>query len=106
MDYPVARPAGISVSRFHARRVPARAPFHRAERLDEGRLLRAQTTEMLGYFAAGNNPSGIFSLSCLAKTVVADEALRTALDAVRALERRPAGAFSVELRKQRMAYRQ
>ena len=42
----------------------------------EGRLLRAQATEVLGYFAAGNNPSGIFSLSCLAKTVVADEALQ------------------------------
>lgn len=65
----------------------------------EGRLLRAQATEVLGYFAAGNNPSGVFSLSCLAKTVVADEALRTALDAVHALERRPAGAFSVELKE-------
>jgi hypothetical protein len=65
----------------------------------EGRLLRAQATEVLGYFGAGNNPSGTFSLSCLAKTVVAEEALRTALDAVRALERRPAGAFSVELKE-------
>jgi hypothetical protein len=65
----------------------------------EGTLLRAQPTEVLGYFAAGNNPSGIFSLSCLAKTVVADEALRSALDAVRALERRPSGAFSVELKE-------
>jgi hypothetical protein len=61
--------------------------------------MRAQATEVLGYFAAGNNPSGVFSLSCLAKTVVADEALRTALDAVHALERRPAGAFSVELKE-------
>ena len=60
----------------------------------KGTLLRAQATEILGYFAAGNNPSGVSSLGCLAKTVVADEALKTALDAVRALERRPAGAYS------------
>jgi len=65
----------------------------------EGRLLRAQATEVLSYFAAGNNPSGIFSLSSLAKTVVAEAVLETALDAVRALERRPAGAFSVELKE-------
>ena len=65
----------------------------------EGALLRAQPTEMLAYFAAGNNPSGIFSLSSLAKTVVAEEPLRIALDAVRALERRPHGAFSVELKE-------
>jgi carbamoyl-phosphate synthase large subunit len=65
----------------------------------EGTLLRAQATEVLSYFAAGNNPSGIFSLSSLAKTVVAEAALETALDAVRALERRPAGAFSVELKE-------
>jgi carbamoyl-phosphate synthase large subunit len=65
----------------------------------DGRLLRAQPTEVLGYFGAGNNPSGIFSLSCLAKTVVADQALQTALRAVRALERRPTGGFSVELKE-------
>ena len=64
----------------------------------KGTLLRAQATEILGYFAAGNNPSRVSSLACLAKTVVADEALSTALDAVRALERRPHGAFNVELR--------
>lgn len=65
----------------------------------DGRLLRVQVTEVLSYFAAGNNPSGIFSLSCLAKTVVANEPLQIALDAVRALERRPTGAFSVELKE-------
>ena len=65
----------------------------------DGSLLRAQPVEVLGYFAAGNNPSGIFSLSCLAKTVVAPEALQVALDTVRAIERRPSGAFSVELKE-------
>src|SRR5215468_10581699 len=54
-----------------------------------GNLLRAQPIEVLSYFAAGNNPSGIFSLSSLAKTVLAPEALQVALRAVRALERLP-----------------
>jgi carbamoyl-phosphate synthase large subunit len=64
-----------------------------------GELLCAQSIEVLGYFAAGNNPSGVFSLSCLAKTVVAKKALEVALGAVRALERRPSGAFIVELKE-------
>jgi carbamoyl-phosphate synthase large subunit len=65
----------------------------------EGRLLRAQAIEVLSYFAAGNNPSGVFSLSCLAKTVVAPEALKGALGAVQALEKAPSGAFFVELKE-------
>jgi carbamoyl-phosphate synthase large subunit len=64
-----------------------------------GNLLRAQPIEVLSYFAAGNNPSGVFSLSCLAKTVVAAEALEVALRAVQSLERRPSGAFIVELKE-------
>lgn len=62
-------------------------------------MLRAQSTEFLDYFAGGNNPSGVFSLSGLAKTVIATEALQVALDAVRALEQRPSGTFCVELRE-------
>jgi hypothetical protein len=64
-----------------------------------GSLLRAQPIEVLGYFAAGNNPSGVFSLSCLAKTIVAPEALQVALSAVQAIEQRPSGTFSVELKE-------
>lgn len=64
-----------------------------------GKLLRAQAIEVLSYFAAGNNPSGTFSLSCLAKTVVAPEALKVALSAVEAIEKQPSGAFFVELKE-------
>ncbi len=64
-----------------------------------GRLLQAQAIEVLSYFAAGNNPSGVFSLSCLAKTVAAPEALKVALSAVQALEKAPSGAFFVELKE-------
>jgi carbamoyl-phosphate synthase large subunit len=65
----------------------------------KGSLLRAQAIEVLSYFAAGNNPSGTFSLSCLAKTVVAPEALKVTLNAVQALEQHPSGAFFVELKE-------
>jgi len=44
-----------------------------------GSLLRAQPIEVLSYFAAGNNPSGTFSLSCTAKTVAAPSALEVTL---------------------------
>ena len=64
-----------------------------------GELLRAQAIEILGYFAAGNNPSGVFSLATLAKTVVAPEAVQVTLRAVRAIEQRPSGAFFVELKE-------
>jgi hypothetical protein len=64
-----------------------------------GDLLRARSMEVLSYFAAGNNPSGVFSLSSLAKTVVATAALETALSAVRALERHPSGTFFIELKE-------
>jgi hypothetical protein len=65
----------------------------------DGTLLQAQSIEALGYFGAGNNPSGTSSLSCLAKTVWAAEAIDVALQAVRALEKRPSGAFFVELKE-------
>ena len=65
----------------------------------EGNLLRAQAIEVVSYFAAGNNPSATFSLSSLAKTVVAKDALGVSLRAVQALEPRPSGTFIVELKE-------
>jgi len=62
-------------------------------------VVRQPKVEILGYFAAGNNPSGVFSLASLAKTVSAREAVQVALSAVRAIERRPSGAFFAELKE-------
>jgi hypothetical protein len=90
---------GIKISNFTlAEFLPGRhfmvqSVWHRGE------LLRAQAIEILGYFAAGNNPSGVFSLASLAKTIAAPEAVQVAVSAVRALERRPSGAFFVELKE-------
>jgi hypothetical protein len=65
----------------------------------EGTMIRTQAVEALSYFAAGNNPSGIFSLSNLAKTVAAPEAVKVAVSAVEAVEKKPSGTFFVELRE-------
>jgi hypothetical protein len=65
----------------------------------KGDLLRVQPIEVLSYFAAGNNPSGVFSLANLAKTVAAPDAVKITLDAIRAVERHPSGTFFVELRE-------
>ena len=62
-------------------------------------MLRTQAVEILSYFAAGNNPSGTFSLSSLAKTVAAPEAVKVALSAVEAVEKAPSGAFFIELKE-------
>lgn len=65
----------------------------------KGTMLRTQAIEMISYFAAGNNPSGIFSMASLAKTVAAPEAVKVTLRAIEALEKAPTGAFFVELRE-------
>ena len=65
----------------------------------KGTMLRTQAVEIVSYFAAGNNPSGIFSMSSLAKTVSAPEAVEVTLRAVKALEKAPTGAFFVELKE-------
>ncbi len=65
----------------------------------KGTMLRTQAVEIVSYFAAGNNPSGIFSMGSLAKTVAAPEAVGVTERAVEALEKAPSGAFFVELRE-------
>lgn len=65
----------------------------------KGLMLRTQAVEMVSYFAAGNNPSGIFSMCSVAKTVAAPEAVAVTLRAVEALENAPSGAFFVELKE-------
>lgn len=64
-----------------------------------GRLVVIQSIEVLSYFAAANNPSGVFSLSSLAKTVRAPESADVSIRAVRALEPRASGTYFIELRE-------
>lgn len=64
-----------------------------------GDLILARSVQVLSYFAAGNNPSGVFSFPSLTKTVVAQEALQVTLRALRTIDEHPSGAFLAELRE-------
>ncbi|HMH52483.1 MAG TPA: hypothetical protein VK548_19750 [Candidatus Acidoferrum sp.] len=64
-----------------------------------GTLVLINTFERLSYFGADNIPSGITSLSSLAKTVVDHRLMATCRDAVRAVDATATGAFSVDLKE-------
>ncbi|HEX5530012.1 MAG TPA: hypothetical protein VFZ82_10635 [Methylomirabilota bacterium] len=64
-----------------------------------GVLVLANTFERLSYFGGENTPSGVSSLSSLAKTVVDRRILDICGNAIRALGRAPSGAFSVDLKE-------
>jgi hypothetical protein len=90
---------GVKVSEFTlAEYLPGRH-FMVQSLWHKGTMIRTQAVEALSYFAAGNNPSGIFSLSNLAKTVAAPEAVKVAVSAVQAVEKAPSGTFFIELRE-------
>jgi predicted ATP-grasp superfamily ATP-dependent carboligase len=64
-----------------------------------GALVLANTFERLSYFGGENTPSGVSSLSSLAKTVVDRRLLDICRDSVRALGRSVSGAFSIDLKE-------
>ncbi len=66
-----------------------------------GVLVLANSFERLAYFGGENTPSGVSSLSSLAKTVVDRRILDTCVSAIRALGRSVSGAFSVDLKEDR-----
>ena len=66
-----------------------------------GALVLANTFERLAYFGGENTPSGVSSLSSLAKTVVDRRLVDTCARAIRTLGRAISGAFSVDLKEDR-----
>ncbi len=66
---------------------------------DRGRLVLASTFERLSYFGVDNIPSGVTSLSSLAKTVVAPAAVDVCRRAVRAIAPAASGAFSIDVKE-------
>ena len=64
-----------------------------------GRLVLANTFERLSYFGVDNIPSGVTSLSSLAKTVVAPAAVEVCRRAVRAIAPTASGAFSIDVKE-------
>jgi predicted ATP-grasp superfamily ATP-dependent carboligase len=67
----------------------------------DGALILINTFERLSYFGTDNIPTGITSLSSLAKTVVDQRLVDTCREAIRTVDRSATGAFSVDLKEDR-----
>jgi carbamoylphosphate synthase large subunit len=66
---------------------------------NRGTLIVLKTCQRLSYFTGGGSPSGISSVSHLAKTVAEPAVARVCVDAIRALDRRATGTFNLDLRE-------
>ena len=64
-----------------------------------GRMVLANTFERLSYFGVDNIPSGVTSLSSLAKTVIEPAVVALCCRAIRAVAPRASGAFSVDVKE-------
>jgi carbamoylphosphate synthase large subunit len=65
----------------------------------DGRMVLVTTFEKLSYFAGEAHPSGMSSLSSLAKTIVETRLVEVCDEAIRALSPSVSGAFSVDLKE-------
>jgi carbamoyl-phosphate synthase large subunit len=65
----------------------------------EGRMLLANTFERLSYFGTDNIPSGVTSLSSLARTVVEPDVVALCRRAIRAVSPKASGAFAVDVKE-------
>jgi hypothetical protein len=65
----------------------------------DGRLLLVKTCERLSYFEGGSQPSGRSSIAGLARTVREPRVVDVSARAIRALDPRASGAFSVDLKE-------
>jgi hypothetical protein len=65
----------------------------------DGRLVLIKTYERLSYLGSGNQPAEVSSVAALAKTVDEPRVVETCEAAIRALDPRAAGIFSVDLKE-------
>lgn len=65
---------------------------------NEGRLILAKTCERLSYFFASSQPSGQSSMAGLSKTVREPRVVEICTRAIRALDARASGVFSIDLK--------
>jgi carbamoylphosphate synthase large subunit len=65
----------------------------------DGALVLMSTFERLAYFGGENSPSGVSSLSSLAKTVVDTRVANICRDVVRAVAPSASGAFAIDLKE-------
>jgi hypothetical protein len=66
-----------------------------------GALVLIKTTERVSYFQGMSRPSGVSSIAALHKTVTEPAVAETAAAAVRAVDEKANGAFSVDLKEDR-----
>ena len=64
----------------------------------DGELVLIKVCERLSYFGGGSQPSGISSTPALARMVAEREVVRTCAEALRALDPRASGVFSIDLK--------
>ena len=64
----------------------------------DGALVLAKTCERLSYFFASSQPSGQSSMAALSKTVCEPRVVEVSTRAIRALDTRASGVFSVDLK--------
>jgi hypothetical protein len=65
----------------------------------DGKLKLLKTTERLSYFGGGNTPSGVSSVGGVHKTIRDPRVAEVSVAAVRAVDDRPSGAFSIDLKE-------
>lgn len=65
----------------------------------DGTLVLLKTCERLSYFGGGSQPSGISSTPALGKLVFDSRVVEVCREAVRALDRRASGVFSIDLKE-------
>jgi carbamoyl-phosphate synthase large subunit len=92
---------GVSVEDFTlAEYLPGR-DFAVQSLWKDGKLVLLKTSERISYFQGTSRPSGVSSIAALHKTVEEPTVAETAAAAVRAVARKPNGAFSVDLKEDR-----
>ena len=66
---------------------------------NEGKLILVKTCERLSYFTPASQPSVVSSVAALAKTVFEPRVVEVCTKAVRALEKKATGVFSLDLKE-------
>jgi glutathione synthase/RimK-type ligase-like ATP-grasp enzyme len=66
---------------------------------ENGRLVLVKTYERLSYLGTGSRPAAVSSVAALAKSVVEPRVVETCVNAIRLLDARVSGVFSVDLKE-------
>ncbi len=90
---------GISVTSFTLSEYLPGRDFGCQSLWKEGKLILIKTYERLSYLAAGGQPSQVSSVAALAKTVFEPRVVEVCAEAVRAVDKKASGAFSVDLKE-------